>query len=198
MAAFPSDLLRDADAVTNLFKIVSLYEGMSGLPGTNTLYAAEGDVAIHDMRVELDTFYSALCDDFLTNELTVTVPSTGDIIDSADGSLIGVWNDGTPLANTGTLTQGILPLATQLLVQLQTNEIVAGRKLHGRLFIPGFTDPSDDNGMVAADTLSAVHALASTAFSDDAAVYSPTHHTWATVADATVWSQWAVLRSRRT
>lgn len=183
--------------MTNLFQVRPVFTGGQGMPGTNTLYGSEGDVAVADMRSELETFYGVWADSFMANDVTVTIPDNGDVIDSNTGDLIGVWTDGDPIAITGTVASDRLAFATQLLVQLFTSDIVAGRRLHGRIFLPGVTRDGAGDGVPASTTVTTMSAAAETCFADDFAVYSPTHHTWATVQSARVWDQYAVLRSRR-
>lgn len=183
--------------MTSLFQVRCLYTGGQGMPGTNTFYGSEGDVAVADMRAELNDFYDVWCTDFMADDITLTIPSTGDIIDSTDGSLIGVWTDGTPIAVPGALTQARQPFTSQVLVQLKTDLVAGGRRLRGRVFLPGTCTVDNDDGVPTGDLLTAMRAAANTAFVSDFAVYSPTHHVWATVSSTDVWDQFAVLRSRR-
>jgi hypothetical protein len=174
-----------------------LWTGGPGMPGTNTVYAAEGDVAIADARNELEAFYDAWATNHCANDLTVTIPNTGDIIDTTNGDLIGVWNDRTPITIPGTLSAERVPRTTQLLVQMHTDLVVSSRRLHGRLFLPGVVEPDSDDGVPSAGLLSSTISAATTCFVDDFAIYSPTHNTWATITGVDVWREFAVLRSRR-
>lgn len=167
------------------------------MPGTNTFYGSEGDVAVADMRVELQNAYDDWCTNQCSSELTVTIPSTGDIIDSTNGSLVGVWNDGTDIAIPGSISGDRMSLTTQLLVQLKTDAIVSGRRLHGRIFLPGMVRSDGDDGVPGPTLTAYVAGIWDTQLSGDFAVYSPTHHEWATVSSCTVWAQYATLRSRR-
>lgn len=183
--------------MTNLFKMVVEYSGLEGLPGTNTLFGDEGDIAVSEMRSQINTFYSAWASSYMTNQVTITIPNSGDIIDSGDGSLIGVWTDGSPITVVGGSSGVWLPPATQALVQFKTSLVVAGRKLRGHIFLPGCLSLVMTNGKPNASLVSAMSAAAQTCFADGFCVFSPTHNTWSSITSATVWNEFAVLRSRR-
>lgn len=183
--------------MTNLFRVQPVWTGGPGLPGTNTLYGSEGDVAVTDMRTELEAFYGVWCDNHCSDDITVTIPSTGDIIDHDTGGLVGVWTSGSPIVIPGTQSTERLALADQVLVSLLTDSIFGGRRLRGRIFLPGGTQGANDNGVVDPGVISSMYDAAQTCFVDDFAVYSPTNTEWATVTATSIWDQFAVLRSRR-
>lgn len=183
--------------MTSLFQLRAVWTDTAAGSGTNTLYGSEGDVAVHDMRVELEAFYTEWLSNHASDQCSVVIPDEGDIIDSNNGDLLGVWTDGTPISVAGASGGDRVTLASQVLVQLKTTDIVGGRRLHGRIFLPGCLESQSDDGFVGSGVLADTAAAAATCFTNDFAVYSPTHHTWATVTSTGIWNQFAVMRSRR-
>lgn len=120
-------------------------------------------------------------------------------VNISNGQTTGV---GTVTSTTwgGTGGNNQVSQASQLLVQWRTGVFAAGRELRGRTFIPGVgAAGSTPGGEVAPATADAI-VIASQSLADDAAdlgVYSPTRSAFATVATATVWPEFAVLRGRR-
>lgn len=106
---------------------------------------------------------------------------------------VGTW--------AGTGGGDALPPATQLLIQLQTNNFVGGRRIKGRIFVPCQLETNSTvTGQPSAGYRGAVDALLATmltSMGDSFVIYSPTHKVYATVQGAHCWDQWAVLRSRR-
>jgi len=106
----------------------------------------------------------------------------------------------TPAVGTGGDGGDELPPISQGLLRLTTGQIVSGRLLRGRLFIPGATETSNTAGFPTTtfrndynDAADAMIADANSAWS----VWSRTHGTLATITSASMWTQWASLRSRR-
>lgn len=184
--------------MTSLFQIRAVWTDTAAGSGTNTLYGSEGDVSVHDMRVELGDAYTEYLSNHASDEVSVLIPSQGDVIDSTNGALLGIWTDGADVTITGASGGDRVTLASQVLVQIKTDDIVGGRRLHGRIFLPGCLESQSDGGFVGSGVVADTGAAFNTAFVNDFAVYSPTHHEWATCSGAAIWNQFAVLRSRRT
>lgn len=106
----------------------------------------------------------------------------------------------TPSVGSGLASDSILPFATQALVRLFTGAFIGGRQLRGRLFIPGLTEAGSTDGVLSPGTsttiLNAANALASPT-APRLAVWSRVNATAVAVGTASVWAQFAVLRSRR-
>lgn len=65
-----------------------------------------------------------------------TIATTGKQIDSATGTLTGFWSETT--SHEGVGSGGVqMADATQLLLQWVTTNIVAGRRVRGRTYLPG-------------------------------------------------------------
>ena len=135
-----------------------------------------------------------------TTTLTWTLQNEVSIIESTTGQLVGA-DTITGGTGTGSASGDPLPRATQLLVQWKTNAIVNGRRRHGRSFIPGLIEtlnvaPGVPSGTVTAATAAQAGGFI-TACDGAFIIYSPTHRSFSPVTAATVWDQWAQLRSRR-
>lgn len=182
--------------MTDLWSVKVLYTGQVGLPGTNSILSSTGDTDVDDLRTALIAFYNDWMDN-VVSPVVCTIPSTGDKIDSSTGQVSGVWSSGSDEVINAAGSGNPVPFSNQVLVQLQTDLIVNGRKLHGRIFLPGAIATNDDGGKVNATMAAAIAASAVENLVGTICVYSSTHKTFATVTGAKVWEQWAVLRSRR-
>lgn len=183
--------------MTDLWQVRMVWRGPGGLPGTNTIYSSTGDSDVDDLRTKLGEFYDTWCTGNVYQSFNVTIPSAGDKIDSDTGGVAGIWTSGSPDVHSGTDTVDWAPDTTQVLVQLQTDLIVNGRMLHGRLFLPGLRKSGVISGNLSSDIRSAMQSAADDAFVGRLCVFSRTHNTFATVTATSVWQELAVLRSRR-
>lgn len=135
----------------------------------------------------------------LNNNVSWATEPDVDSLDPATGTLTGSGT-ATPRSGTGGSATEALPQATQGLARLRTGSIVSGRELRGRLFIPAMTEADSSGGGVLAAAVTAFNtALATAAARSDVAwvVWSRTHGTTADITSATMWTKFAVLRSRR-
>lgn len=124
-----------------------------------------------------------------------------DLVDPATGLITGVFPTTTAVVN-GTAADTALPWATQGLIRWRTGDYVNGREIRGRTFIPGFTEAAQVSGSPDATTITKINGagdilLAAASGAGDLVVYSPTHRVASEVTSRSAWSEWAVLRSRR-
>jgi hypothetical protein len=182
--------------MSELFQIRAVWTGPGGLPGTNTLYAPT-DIAIGDVLDGVNDLYDFWVTGNIADDFHVTVPSTGERIESDTGQVVGTWSHGTDTQHDGTDTSNFVTDATQVLLQLRTGFFVAGRELRGRLFLPGLRVTGTTVGNLDPDIADALADAANAALAATCAVFSRTHHEWATIDHCDVWSELAVLRSRR-
>lgn len=107
---------------------VSWVTGIGG-SGLSVFHSADADDATADIGAFFNTIKSAL-----PTGISVSVPSSGDKIDVATGTLTGGWSGGT--AATIAATGGAAYAAgTGTYVRWGTGLIVNGRRLKGRTFI---------------------------------------------------------------
>jgi hypothetical protein len=78
--------------------------------------------------------------------ITMTFDPVCLCIEATTGVLTGTFTGTTPGTVTGTFASDALPRQTQGLVRIGTNTVVNGRRLRGRLFIPGPGEGDNDTG----------------------------------------------------
>lgn len=108
---------------------VSWTTGPGGI-GLSTFYTFDPD----DVTTNLATFYNAIKALFPA-AVTWSIPSSGDLIDSATGSLVGGWSGGTAATIAGAPTTGNYAAGTGAITRWDTGTVVAGRRLRGRTFL---------------------------------------------------------------
>jgi len=121
-------------------------------------------------------------------------------IDSTTGQATGTVSTSTA-AVTGGSTAVMLPNATQGLVRYHTGVFTAGRELIGKIFVPGPVQDYNNDGLPSSSyksTLTTAGSNLGNSGPPDMVIYSRTHHVYAPAGLATVWNEWAILRSRRT
>lgn len=166
--------------------------------GYNELYfaATGGDAAAaHDAAADFWEAVGVLA--LSTNTFT----TLGDVetVDEITGNITGVTSV-TPRVKVGQNTGDPVPKSTNALIRLRTGNFEGGREVRGRIFVPGLTEGQSDAGGLLASTRTALQTAADamrTHAGSTLVVYSRTHHKYASVASCNVWSEWAVLRSRR-
>jgi len=115
--------------------------GLSGM-----YFLASGSIA--NQRSAIQNMYTA-CIARLDNNTSWSVRTSGKVIDEATGTLTAFWNDNTTKSGSGTLTGNAVPNAAQVLLRWRTTQIVNGRLLQGRTFVPGLSASSLDEGEVS-------------------------------------------------
>nr|CRY97804.1 hypothetical protein [uncultured prokaryote] len=157
---------------------------------------------VADQRSALAAFLNA-CDAELTTTTTWTIRQEGRELDTATGALVGAWTDSTPHTGSGGNGTAVVADATQVLIRWNTGNIVGGRFLKGRTFLPGLATIEVNGGNLnpAARTTFLNAAAAFIAAAVQVAVWHRPQSgsggaVWA-VETADVWSELAVLRRRR-
>lgn len=105
--------------------------GVTG-PGVSTFYSSA--VGVVGMADDVETFFSSNAAIF-PDDVTITIPSGGDLIESTTGDLSGSWNDpGTGGTVTGT-SAASFAAGVGIQVRWRTDGIVAGRRVVGSTFL---------------------------------------------------------------
>jgi hypothetical protein len=159
--------------------------------------ATDDQTAANDARSHVETWLQVL-DNFLSVGQGATVDTEVDIINPSTGQLTGALTVTSTLI-TGGSADNPLPNATAGLVRWRTGSFSGGRELRGRTFIPGITEASNDaNGNPSSTMLSAINAGSLALITNSAlAVWSPTYGSVAPATSTSMWTEFAVLRSRR-
>lgn len=176
------------------------WDGVAGAPYWTTLRATTvGTTSAQDLADAWIDFLNTI-DIYYVNDLTANVLPEVTVIESTTGLLTGTETV-TGAAIPGVSTGEMLPRTTQALLRFQTDTILVGRRLRGRIFLPGFNEGTNaDNGApdtaVAASVTSEISTLV-TAMAGELVIYSRTHLSGGAVTSASMWSEWATMRSRR-
>lgn len=160
--------------------------------------------------------YWATLDDRIVAPLSWTTDAEVPTFSEATGKITKV-DAVTPVSGVGGLAAEALPYATQLLTRLITSQFVNGRRVRGRIFIPGLSETDNTAGLPAA-TLRTTATTAATglitqstgtlavwsrpysALDDDGQPIpgkTPRVGSQHAVTSVSTWTQWSVLRSRR-
>lgn len=125
-------------------------------PGVMTFYNANSGSGL---PTAVKSFLTSLQSTF-PDDVTLTVPNTGDLIDEATGALAGAWTDGTAGVITGSGT-GAFQVGAGIRVKWLTGGIVNGRRVRGSTFIvPAVSLAFDTSGRLGSTTVSVVTTAA--------------------------------------
>lgn len=170
--------------------------GIPGSPYLSTIYFGDGETAqaAADKAAELWVIFEQA----MSSNAAWSVDPVVATLDAATGELTGT-EEVAGSNGQGDIAGEWLPPATQVLVQWRTGTFVNGRELRGRTFIPGVFQNANDNGVLS----STVRTALSTAIAGWLTagpvplIWSRAHLVSSLVSSASVWNQFAVLRSRR-
>jgi hypothetical protein len=174
-------------------------------------FDADGVTPTPQQNVDaVDAFWTG-CASIIDNAVTWEVGPEVPEIDETTGVLSGVTS---VVAGTGagTAVSDALPPSTQGLVRLQTGDFVAGRRVRGRIFVPGVTEATNSSGGApdagallamgdAATALVAAGGILVWARPFEGSAGPPVKParlgSKASITGTSVWGSWAVMRSRR-
>lgn len=183
-----------------LNELRTVWTGVAGSPYYTTLrHLSTAAISFEDFKAAWGTFLATAKSNY-DNALVAQNSAEVRQIESTTGQTVGVFTT-TQGIWAGTSVGEALPPMTQLLIRLSTNNFTNGRRIRGRIFLPGQVENNNstvgqpDAGYTG--TLATALATMVTAMGNSLVIYSPTHRTYAVVQSATPWNQWAVLRSRR-
>lgn len=144
--------------MADLRRIEVLWTGTTGLPGITVFHSLDsltGQLAA--IRACFNSWKTEI-----PSGVTFSFPGTGDVIDSATGTLVGAWSDTQP-ADVAATGSGLHAAGVGVIVTWHTSTIVAGRRLKGRTFLCPITSAAfETNGTVVAGTLSTIQAAGNT------------------------------------
>ena len=172
-------------------------------PSVSTFYFTSSGTGF---SASLQAFFQAIKAS-LPDDVVVTVPNTGDIINDDDGTLAGIWTDSGGSTTTGTSTSRFAQGAG-MRVNWLTGGTRGGRRVTGTTFlVPMSSDGFDTTGAVSTAQVALVQTAASalvTAESPDFVVWGKPHSKAAAdgesnvIISALARSAPTGLRSRRT
>lgn len=182
-----------------MLRVQTVFTGVTGSPYYNRVYFdgfTMGDAAACHARVA--GFWDAI-KGYIAGGVQIAIEGDVEVVDVSNGQVTAVHNV-TPATYNSSASGQALPWATQGLLRLRTGSWVNGREVRGRIFIPSPAElHSDSNGPVAGyrnAVQSAVNSILQPG-SNALIIWSPTHGLIRPVQSWQVWTEWAVLRSRR-
>lgn len=181
-----------------MYRVRTEFSGLTGAPYLSTMYfeAAASSAAAASERVA--AWWNDVNALSYTDLLWNVLPDV-DVVESTTGQIVGV-DAGTPDSGTGGASGEALPYATQALVRWRTGEYVGGREIRGRTFIPGIAELYSVQGQLSGSAETIINDAAQvllTPTGPNLIIYSRARLQFANVTSASVWNQFAVLRSRR-
>lgn len=167
--------------------------------GLSTHYFTGDDTqtGANNAAAALNTFWDAICLQ-LGNATAWSLDPIVAVLD-VNGEQTGQFTVAAQ-SGAGALTATYEAIATNGLIQWRTGAFVGGRQIRGRTFITGITQANVSGGAPHSNIITAVNN-ASAALVADAnttlAVWSKKNALTASVSSGTMWTKYAVLRSRR-
>lgn len=145
------------------------------------------------------------CASTLDNGVTFTVESNPRRYAAATGELQQIFSVAEQAPVSGSLSSSGVPRAAQALIRWSTADIVNGRAVKGRTFIPGLVSSTiTDTGQLSQGAMDDLDAAAEAMITGSGGTLSVWHRpvdgaggSEHLVTSASVWSQFAVLTSRR-
>ena len=187
-----------------MFRIRTVSTGVAGAPFYTNIYydeASSGGAQACADRVRLmwatwTTIHRNGLVHTIDPDVALVDVTTGDITDIDTVSVLPV---------ACTRASDPLPSFTQGLIRLRTDGVVRGRRVQGRIFIPGFTEDQSVNGVPSGTNLTVAAAQLADGPRAIPVVWSrplevfgvPVLGTQHTVTSTSASSSWSVLRSRR-
>lgn len=183
-----------------MLRIISLWTGKAGSPWVGTSFwsgtTSVDAQAAADQQGEILSFFAGLQAVGVVGSIDPVV----DVVNSQNGDTVGSF-DITPPTIAPANGNGMVPAATQLLVQLRTGVRVGGREIRGKFYVPGLTAGFSGSSGSLSPANAAGWATEVNSIIDggpqDLLVWSRKNGTQNAVSRVTISTDFAVLRSRR-
>jgi hypothetical protein len=159
-------------------------------------------LSVADQRQDWQDFLEA-CATTLDDGTSWNIRPVGRELNDVTGTLEDEWNEPTDQSGTGANSGDAVPDASQVLVRWNTSQIVGGRFLRGRTFLPGASTAAVDEGNVLPANVLAITTAANllvAAAGGPGVWHRPVNGAGGEFHVATsgqCWSEFAVLRQRR-
>lgn len=182
----------------NMYRVRTVFTGVAGTPWYSNLYFDVSQSTPLSSQEAAFAFWGTL-QGFIDNSLTYNVEGSVATVRSEDGELTDIA--GLPDAlQAGLGTGESMSRALQGLIRASTSNFAGGRRIKGRVFVPGLTETSNEEGRPAPALLTAMNNAGDGLISDADSqwvVWSKKNGTMNAVVSASAWTEFAVLRSRR-
>lgn len=146
--------------MTDLCRVNVAWQNWPGAPGLSQLYFL--NTAMQTNVDGVRAFFNALTN-FLPSGLAINVPGSGDIIDSATGSITSAWSVTTTPTTVSGLGSGTYAGNAGAVIHWLTADVRDGRRIRGRTFlVPLVASSFESNGSLTSATISAITAAGNT------------------------------------
>lgn len=186
--------------MAEITRIRCLWTGVAGTPWYTNLYFEGGAATADAARDAVVGFLTDMLP-VVSSDVTAILDIQATIIETTTGQPVGVATV-DPYTAPGGNVNDMLPRTTQCLIRWDTGVFLNGRQVRGRTFIPGMCENFNDDGGIPNAAFIAGVAETATALLEEPGnpqlvVWSRSTSTAQLVTGAAVWTQWAVLKSRR-
>nr|CRY97439.1 hypothetical protein [uncultured prokaryote] len=183
-----------------MLRVRSVMTGLAGSPFYSNLYfAGELDTEAETAADGVHDIWDGVHESIKAG-LTIEVDPFVAIVDQVTGEVTGGHLVDPPDPVVCIAAADVLPMMTQLQVNLNTATYIGGRNVKGRCYIPALTEAvNDTNGRPSIGIRGGVEDLFDGVIAGGAqlVVWSRKNGTQAYVSSNTCSTQWASLRSRR-
>lgn len=183
---------------TQMYKVTQVATGVAGSPYYLTAYFDGGGGSAQNAANDWRAFLSAGVSTYVSGLIFSAITEVGQI-DPVTGDLTALT---TVSVASQTFTGAADPMApvVQGLARWRTGEYLGGREIRGRTSIPRQAETDSTLGVPTSTWITTWQARQATLLASalsNHVVWSPKHGVWALTTGASMWSEWAVLRSRR-
>lgn len=182
-----------------MYRVRTVFTGATGSPWVNTLYFDEPAGTAQAAANAAAVFWQAV-DSVMHTSIAWSTEADVVQVNEQTGLATGVIST-EQSSGAGATGTDMLPPATQALVRLLTGVFNDGRQVRGRIFIPGLTEAANTSGGNVEGTTALTIRTAAEALIEDTGsellVWSRSAGNSFNVTGVSLWSQFAVLRSRR-
>ena len=145
----------------------------------------------------VETWFDAI-DASMASTQQMAVDTEVEEVDPATGSILSVANV-IAVTKSGSVAGAPVPQAAQALFRWRTGQYIGGREIRGRTFVPGLAlaATSTAGEIQPATLLTLGNAATALVAGSGIGVWSPARATFQLALASSVWSEFAVMRSRR-
>lgn len=195
-------------------RVRTVFTGVAGAPYYNNLYFGSVD-NLTDAQAAVDLVDQAWTSlvSIMAGALIGNIEAEVPMIEDTTGAIQSVFATSGGVIDPVSAAEP-LPWASQGLIRCATDDFSDGRRVRGRIFVPGLTEAAQDAGVPSATTIASLTAMGQILTTAANPIYviwrrprvadpdadppitarpGSSHNVGACVG----WNQWAVLRSRR-
>lgn len=183
----------------SVWQVQTVFSGRQGAPWLNTMHFLESVVSTASAAVSAVGTFWGIIDSDMNSSITWTTVADVLELDILTGQPLSLVNT-TPATGSGGSSNEMLPPAVQGCLRTKTGVFIAGRQVQGKVFIPGINEARSNNGVPDSAEISTVNTAAAGLISGTSngwCVFSRKHHQADGIGSASMWDQWAILKSRR-